>query len=89
MFVRNVTHNSRNMKNIIREDKRQKLNRQITGVIQKFSKRYRAVHTKSDLSVRKPGVVVSHQASIEVNSDFCPGICFAVLFIFVERKSLR
>ena len=37
-----------------------------------FSKRYRVVHTKSDLLVRKPCTAVSHPASIEV-----PPVCLA------------
>ena len=32
-----------------------------------FSKRYRVVHTRSDLSVRRPCIAVLHPASIEVS----------------------
>lgn len=37
-----------------------------------FSKRYHTVHTRSDLSVRKPSTAVSHPASIGV-SPVCLG----------------
>lgn len=32
-----------------------------------FSKRYRVVHTRSDLSIRRPCIAVLHPASIEVS----------------------
>ena len=34
-----------------------------------FSKRYRVVHTRSDLSVRRPCIAVLHPASIEVSPN--------------------